>query len=117
MRRACANSLLAFMTALLFAPFVMAREPSPVPLCCRRDGKHHCSGMMQTLGALSATGDSVSERCPVRNGAQPSSAAVGLPAISAPAAAIEVRDVPELSDARQGFASAVSRHVRGPPLA
>lgn len=46
MRRGAATLLLAVFSFLLIGPSLSAEDPDAnLPLCCRRNGKHHCSSM------------------------------------------------------------------------
>jgi len=61
MRRVPASLLLALWSLGLALPFLQA-QPSAIPACCRRDGKHHC--------AMSPGGDgfrTIASNCPYRN--------------------------------------------------
>ena len=44
MRRALASLLLALFSFPLIVPVLRADDASNLPSCCRRAGKHHCSG-------------------------------------------------------------------------
>jgi hypothetical protein len=60
MRRAVASLLLALLCLGFGCSFLQA-QPSAIPACCRRDGKHHC--------AMSLKGDgfrTTAPNCPYR---------------------------------------------------
>lgn len=74
MRRIPASLLLVLLCFGFALPFLQA-QPSSVPACCRRDGKHHC--------AMSLNGDgfrATATNCPYRH----------LGALTSPSAAAKV---------------------------
>jgi hypothetical protein len=46
LRRLIANSLIAMLCGVMLAPLATAWESASIPLCCRRNGKHHCMSYM-----------------------------------------------------------------------
>jgi hypothetical protein len=78
MRRLLANSLLAVMLGLFFAPAIVASVPQPVPICCRRGGVHHCAMTAEMMSA-DRTAFRCNNPCPMRQGAQLGSSHVALP--------------------------------------
>ena len=67
MRRALAAYLVAIITAPLMLPVIMANAQSKLPVCCRRDGKHHCATMDVAVEAAraGATVAANSSKCPL----------------------------------------------------
>lgn len=66
-----ASILLAFIFALLVAPFAMGDEAvgTPLPACCRAHGAHHCSMGLTVSGVVTqddegSTFKTVSAKCP-----------------------------------------------------
>jgi hypothetical protein len=55
MRRILAIGLLLLFASAYVLPMVMSDAEQKLPLCCRRDGKHHCS-MMDHLPQSGETG-------------------------------------------------------------
>jgi hypothetical protein len=45
MSRKIASALIAFFLLPYFWPLLQQNSDSSLPLCCRRDGKHHCAMM------------------------------------------------------------------------
>ena len=83
MRRTLALLLIALFSISLFTPLFAADQRPEVPLCCRRDGQHHCS--MPSRTASQSDGPAVQVRCPLYGGAGflfsgPQTAAVAPPA-------------------------------------
>lgn len=81
MRRLLSISLLLlFMLPLVSPLFAASAADAEVPVCCRRDGKHHCimSAVAKSLSGDTAKAETASlqERCPY-NPVSP--AAVNLP--------------------------------------
>jgi len=61
MRRILASLLLALCSFGLVSPFLQA-QPSVIPACCRRDGKHHCAMSSNRDGFRTSA-----PNCPYRN--------------------------------------------------
>jgi hypothetical protein len=61
MRRASACLLLALLCFGFALPFLQA-QPSAIPACCRRDGKHHCATSQRADGFRATT-----PACPYKN--------------------------------------------------
>jgi hypothetical protein len=53
MRRALALLLLAVIGSPLITPLLFASARADLPVCCRRDGKHHCA-----MGGMAGTASS-----------------------------------------------------------
>ncbi|PYY24983.1 MAG: hypothetical protein DMG62_00400 [Acidobacteria bacterium] len=97
-----------------FAPVISAATPARVPVCCRRNGAHHCSAVAEMLAS---GGDAfrTSNPCPMRQSQQLASLIVALP----PSSTARTETARQVSIGR-----AVSRrhlkpirldHQRGPP--
>jgi len=70
MRRLLASLVLSVIAWGTFAPFVMATTANTTPLCCRRDGKHHCQMEMQraeSAGTPTPILLTNAPECPYRN--------------------------------------------------
>lgn len=63
MRARISISLLVLFSLTLIFPFLSATETNPLPACCRRDGKHHCTMMMSPNATSPALGG-IGEKCP-----------------------------------------------------
>src|SRR5436305_13651315 len=77
MRKLAATSILLLIMGPFFAPVISAATPARVPVCCRRNGAHHCSAvkeMLATVGAAFRT----SNPCPMRQSQQLASLIVAL---------------------------------------
>jgi hypothetical protein len=61
-RQVIAILMTAIFSFILIVPLFASDEDSSVPLCCRRDGRHHCSMNAGETGAKSAP--VIAERCP-----------------------------------------------------
>jgi hypothetical protein len=121
MRRALASFLLSVFSFPLIAPAIFADAESNLPECCRRNGKHHCAMMMDSVAP--ATGVSVrtvQPRCPLYPGAPAtpagdyvavlkSSGSVFAAFVSHPAIQIQVEAGYRVSSSRWA-------HKRGPPV-
>jgi hypothetical protein len=61
--RVAAMLMLVFWCASVLAPLAASaqEQPSPLPICCRTHGAHHCSGGASQADPASPA---VSERCP-----------------------------------------------------
>jgi hypothetical protein len=59
MRRTVASLLLGLVSFPLIAPLLLADTDSDLPACCRRDGKHHCS---MGLGSVGSAETSMTDR-------------------------------------------------------
>ena len=93
---------------------------SLLPLCCRRDGKHHCAMASMSSSGMESSGPSLhdaSVKCPYRGSAKVSSATVTAPppqfafyaqTISHPTQFLQVLVSARISEAR-------SHLKRGPP--
>ena len=70
MRRFVAILVLSVIAWGTLAPFVMATTASATPLCCRRDGKHHCQMEMQSAESHATQEPNLratAPKCPYRN--------------------------------------------------
>jgi len=84
--------LLALFAASLIPPATSTAVDAKLPACCRRDGRHHCAMLAQTIasrGASSARNSSLSvsqrqQPCPLfaKQSALPMPARLSLPAPS-----------------------------------
>jgi hypothetical protein len=72
-RRSIATGLLCLSVTLFVAPIFVADPQSNLPLCCRRDGEHHC-GMIHMSGQATrgARLSAVTPKCPLFPQAAPS---------------------------------------------
>lgn len=80
MRRFFSISLLLLFTFPLVSPlFAASPTEANVPVCCRRNGKHHCTMLTAAQHSSSSTGKtktaSLRERCPYN----PAAAVINLP--------------------------------------
>src|ERR1700730_6836712 len=64
MRRILSISLLLAMSLSLVAPLFASIPESSLPMCCRRNGAHHCMGTMGNDGADGKRIVLVGARCP-----------------------------------------------------
>ena len=124
MRRFISISLLLLLMLPLASPlFAASTADAEIPVCCRRDGKHHC---MMAKVAKSLTGDSakaetatLQERCPY-NLATP--AAVNLPFVPDEIQTRVFADTvsnpvcPAPTEAHRRIVFDRSHQKRGPPL-
>ena len=62
LKRTTAIFLLLTMTLMVIAPALLADSARQLPVCCRRDGKHHCA-MMSAESAEGAGLKVVAEKC------------------------------------------------------
>lgn len=116
MRRAFAIPLLLFFMLPIALPFFSVNAASAsVPVCCRRNGKHHC--MMMLTSRHSKTSQ-IDERCPY-SAVQP---AMIVPASYAPSTSASVfaeltqhPSVAPQAEAQQRISFDRSRQKRGPP--
>ena len=114
MRRLAASSILLLILGPFFAPLISAAAPTPVPVCCRRGGAHHCSTMAETSrgggNAFRAT-----NRCPMRQLQQLGTSVFALPISSS--AQIDARLESFIGGAvsQQHFTPVYSIRQRGPP--
>lgn len=67
MRRWIANSLLLWLCTSLLAPTALAWLAKPIPACCRRGGKHHCTSSMSGIPDDGPGFRTIGERCPYRS--------------------------------------------------
>ncbi len=121
MRRYLAIALAVIFGYTLIAPALALGGSSQLPACCRRDGKHHCSMIMETSGAESASRerqiDAPPLRCPLFPSATaPSHAVAFVPAHAAsfagtapPSAIFSSIEAGRRVSAERGF------RKRGPP--
>jgi len=123
MRRSVSIALLLMMVAALLAPAAVATVTSPLPACCRGNGKHRCSMMarLRPSNQHQSSGPAVrgtTEPCPYRSMlfapappdamGVPARAASGVRLVSCPAAVLQTVLQARISEAR-------SHHKRGPP--
>src|SRR5271167_2804999 len=87
MRRILASLLLALCSFGLVSPFLQA-QPSVIPACCRRDGKHHCAMSSNRDGFRTSA-----PNCPYRN----------LGAVVSPSTALKVSSSVLSIGAREPF--------------
>jgi hypothetical protein len=84
MRRMSATLLLALFSFSLISPVVFASDAdSKLPVCCRRNGKHHCASM--ATQSASSSGPAVrAGRCPFFPAAEgvPANRTIALAGIS-----------------------------------
>lgn len=118
MKRLIANSLLVILIASLLAPLALCFQQSRVPVCCRRNGKHHC----MSESGITASNDkapvfrTIPSRCPFRSTVATlvpvAQAQVGRTSTYVPPSAI-------LSQGRESFSLSFDVHFpffqRGPP--
>jgi hypothetical protein len=121
MRRISATFLLAVLGFTAAIPLVFADPESSCPVCCRRDGKHHCAMMAAqqdssagpALRAVRATCPYFPSSGPVpvySGGAEPeASPAIFASLISHPA-------VQAQSEARYRISLTRTHQKRGPPI-
>jgi hypothetical protein len=66
MRRALALLLLAVIGSPLITSLLFAGARADLPVCCRRDGKHHCAmgGMAATASSQAPSLKSFQPKCP-----------------------------------------------------
>jgi len=114
MRRLTASSILLLILGPFFAPVIAAATPSPVAMCCRRDGSHHCAAMAETLPA-SSDGFRANNPCPMRQGQQLATMIVALP----PSSSAQVETARQLlmgsAISVRRFTPITTDHQRGPP--
>lgn len=84
MRRFLSISLLLLFTLPLVSPlFAASPTEANVPVCCRRNGKHHCTMLTAAQHSSSGAGKtkaaSLRERCPYN---PTSAAAINLPFVA-----------------------------------
>ncbi len=122
-RRFISISLLLLLMLPLASPlFAASTADAEVPVCCRRDGKHHC---MMAKVAKSSTGDAakaesvtIRERCPYN---LVSPAAVNLPFVPDEiqttifAGTLSAPACPAPTEARSCIVLDRSHQKRGPP--
>lgn len=115
MRRILAISLLILFSLPLALPFLSVNAAAAsVPICCRKNGKHHCVMSMNSRSRTSTIG----EKCPYRiatpavlvlpSFTPSASAAVYAGVVRHPAAVAQ-------EEARQRVSFDRSRQKRGPP--
>jgi len=114
MRRLTASSILLLILGPFFAPVISAATASPVPVCCRRDGSHHCVAMAET-GAGSSDGFRASNPCPMRPGQQLATVIVALPPSSSARTEIAGQLLIRAAVSVRHFTSISADHQRGPP--
>jgi hypothetical protein len=117
MRRTLALLLVALFSISLFTPLFAADQRSNLPVCCRRDGAHHCS--MPAPAASQGDRAALQARCPFYRGAGsffsgPQTVAVAVPA-RIQALQPCVSNVAERLDSRPVSAVSGSPDSRGPP--
>jgi hypothetical protein len=65
MRRILHSVLVLFLAAGLVAPLSTdGAAAAQTPICCLRNGEHHCLGMAMAAGSLPAGFSKASEKCP-----------------------------------------------------
>lgn len=119
--------LLSFMLLLVFSlPLIppalaLAQGPeSNLPLCCRRNGAHHCAMMMHRNGtpAPGTNFAAIPQRCPAYPALVTPLRHVDLAAPAASAAFAEIVSHPAIhaqTKARARISLDCARHKRGPP--
>jgi hypothetical protein len=111
--------LVGFSLPLIAPLFASPRWDGSLPLCCRRDGKHHCAMAAMTMGQVPSRDRTMREKCPY---APFAGLALMLPHAFAP------RGIPALArnvaasaaivrDAEAGYRISAdrTRQKRGPP--
>jgi hypothetical protein len=64
MRRGIAIVLTLLFSWLLIVPAFAASSDSTIPVCCRKNGKHHCMARGMAQGSSGAAISVVTEKCP-----------------------------------------------------
>lgn len=116
MRRVLAIPLLILFMLPIALPFFSAGEAeASVPVCCRRNGKHHCMMMQSSRHSKTSM---IGEHCPY-SAAQP---AMLIPASFAPSTSASVfagltqhPSVAPQAEAQQRVSFDRTRQKRGPP--
>ena len=114
MRKLAAISILLLITGPFFVPVVSAAAPSPVPVCCRRDGSHHCEAMAQ-IPASSSDAIRANNPCPMREGQQLATVIAALPRSYSAHNGIARQLLVRSAVFEQHFAPIDAEHQRGPP--
>ena len=121
MQRLLASLILCIVAWGPLSPLATATAGDPIPACCRRDGKHHCTMSGSTRTEMGATGvywSKTQSRCPMcprmirtnprTQAGLSASAAVFAAIISHPAVFSQTQSEYRVSAAR-------SHQKRGPP--
>jgi hypothetical protein len=112
--------LLAFSLPLLLPALALAQGPDAnLPLCCRKNGKHHCAMMAGTTTPKPGVNASaVPQRCPFYPALVTPQSHLELASPLRAAAFAEIVNHPALrpqTEARARIALDCARHKRGPP--
>jgi hypothetical protein len=117
MRRLLAIAMVFLFGCPLAVPLFAPGDANTLPVCCRRDGRHHCaSGMLADSGTRAVS--TIAPKCPnwpkstpapwPKNFAPTQTGAIDAPLYSRPESAPQ-------TEARYRVAFARSRQKRGPP--
>ncbi len=122
MRRAWAAILVVLFSFPLIAPaFASSPDDSQLPVCCRRNGKHHCAMQATEVapGNIASRFVTVSEKCPY---APFTRCPLMLPHSFAPSASSAVAGLTQgpalivrAVEAGYRISADRARHKRGPP--
>jgi hypothetical protein len=117
MRRLLAITMSLLFGLTLAAPLFAADAAGALPECCRRNGRHHCSGGMFT-DQSSRTISTIAPKCPNCPKATPAAWPNDQAPTRATALSCPLYSHPESApqtEARYRVAFARSRQKRGPP--
>src|SRR5579859_2814767 len=118
-RRILSISLLLVMSLSLVAPLLASVPASKLPMCCRRNGVHHCSGTVVDISGDGSRVKLVGPRCPMNPKAVPASHGQQKwtlgPEQSQFAAVVAHPSARPQTEARYRISFGRSRQKRGPP--
>lgn len=114
MRKLAAISIVLLIMGTFFVPVISAAAPSPVPVCCRRGGSHHCEALAQ-LPASSSDAIRASNQCPMRQGQQLATVIAALPQAYSAHNGIARQLLVRSAVSERHFAPIDAEHQRGPP--
>ena len=114
MRKLAAISILLLIIGPFLVPVISAAAPSPVPVCCRRDGSHHCQAMAQ-IPASNSDAIRASNPCPMRESQQLATVIAALPRSYQAHNGIARQRLIRSAISNRYFAPIDAKHQRGPP--
>ena len=122
MRRVPAILLVLLFSFSLIAPALFVDDPSNLPACCRRDGKHHCGMMDRDMADAPSSGvaiDALRIKCPFfpNGGVMVPEGGPALLAASQTAGVAVVSQIADRAQAEAGYRVSLNRahRKRGPP--
>jgi hypothetical protein len=119
MRRMMALAVALLIGLPLIAPLLPFNAATSVPLCCRRNGQHHCMGAMLPSAATDQGPAMVAPKCPRFPMASVLPQSLALVTLDANSASVDLFVRPAAlpqTEARYRIAFARSRQKRGPPV-